>query len=172
MSRRRGLIRTAMLAAGLVLVEVALAPQQAQATSWYSAARTQCAGSARAMLCYHNHTRQIAGLRSLGSGWRLHNSARLKRRRIIRCGRITHQPCGDSWLRPFYQAHYLPTPCRWLVGENLAWNWATPWAAFSALMQSPTHRANILNPGFHTMGVSHSASRWGELWVIHYGRRC
>ena len=165
------LIRTATIAAAIV-VTVALVPQQAQATSWYSNARKACAGSSHVMLCYHNQTRQMAGLPPLRLGWRLHTSAQAKRLRILQCGRVIHEPCGDPWVRPFYQAHYLPTPCRWLVGENLAWDWASTWAAFTGLMQSPTHRANILNSLFRGFGVSHSASPWGELWVIHYGRRC
>jgi uncharacterized protein YkwD len=165
------LIRTVTLAT-VILVAVALVPQQAQATSWYSNARKQCAGSSHVMLCYHDQTRQMAGLPPLTLGWRLHTSAQMKRLRILGCGRVTHEPCGDPWVRPFYQAHYLPTPCRWLVGENLAWGWTSPWAAFTALMQSPAHRANILNPLFRGFGVSRSPSSWGKLWVIHYGRRC
>ena len=112
------------------------------------------------------------GPRGSPQGWRLHHAARLKRIRIIRCGHPGHEPCGDSFVRPFYQAHYLPTTCRWLVGENLAWGWSTAWGAFDALMHSPTHRANILDGTFSTYGASHSASPWGRLWVIHYGDRC
>jgi uncharacterized protein YkwD len=164
-------IRTATLAA-VMLVAIALVPQRAEATSWYSNARKQCAGSSRVMLCYHNQTRQMAGLSPLRPRWRLHASARTKRLRILQCGHVTHEPCGDSWVRPFYQVHYLPTACRWLVGENLAWGWTSPWAAFNALMQSSAHRANILNPLFWDFGASRSASPWGELWVVHYGRRC
>ena len=163
--------RAAMLTAGLALA-LSIAPQQAQAGSWYSPARARCAGSSHPMLCYQNSARLIAGLGSLGNGWRLRHAAYDKRERIIACGHVTHEPCGDSWLRPFYQARYLPTSCRWLVGENLAWGWSTPWAAFRALMQSPTHRRNILNPLFRAVGASRSASPWGQIWVIHYGRRC
>jgi len=171
MPRSTRLIRTTTIAL-VCMVAVALAPQRAQATSWYSNARKACAGSSHPMLCYHNQTRRMAGLSSLRLGWRLNASSHTKRMRILECGQATHEPCGDSWVRPFYQVHYLPTPCRWLVGENLAWGWTSPWAAFSALMQSPAHRANILNPLFRGFGVSHSASSWGALWVVHYGRRC
>jgi uncharacterized protein YkwD len=168
---RRALLVTVVPVLAAVLV-AAFAREQARADSWYSSARSTCARSSHKMLCYHNQTRRIAGLAALRRGWRLHHAARLKRIRIIRCGHPGHEPCGDSFVRPFYQAHYLPTTCRWLVGENLAWGWSTAWGAFDALMHSPTHRANILDGTFSTYGASHSASPWGRLWVIHYGDRC
>jgi len=43
--------------------------------------------------------------------------------------------------------------------------------AFAALMRSPAHRANILDPRFADIGIDRRLSRWGVLWVIHYGRR-
>jgi uncharacterized protein YkwD len=168
----RPIMRVAALPVLVAILVAGFAPQQARAHSWYSSVRSTCAQSSHKMLCYHNQTRRIAGLPALGGGWRLYYAAQLKRTRIIRCGRPSHEPCGDSLVRPFYQAHYLPTTCRWLVGENLAWGWSTAWAAFNALMQSPTHRANILDRTFRTFGSSHSASPWGRLWVIHYGDRC
>jgi uncharacterized protein YkwD len=40
------------------------------------------------------------------------------------------------------------------AGENIAYGFETPRALVSAWMHSPGHRANILNPAFHRIGVS------------------
>ena len=43
---------------------------------------------------------------------------------------------------------------RHAAGENIAYGYETPRALVSAWMHSPGHRANILNPHFHRIGVS------------------
>jgi uncharacterized protein YkwD len=40
------------------------------------------------------------------------------------------------------------------AGENIAFGYETPQALVSAWMHSAGHRANILNRGFHRIGVS------------------
>ena len=123
------------------------------------------------MVCYHVRTRIQAGLAKLHRSARLDQAARLKAVRIIHCHRFTHYPCGDSFLRPFRQAGYVPWRGGWAVGENLACGWVTPWGAFRGLMRSPTHRENILDRSFRDIGVAMAPSLWGPLWVVEYGRR-
>jgi uncharacterized protein YkwD len=123
------------------------------------------------MRCYHVRTRRRADLSVLRRVPKLRRAAELKGARIVSCREHSHYPCGDAFARPFYQAGYLPWNGSWLVGENLAWSWRTSWGAFHALMHSPAHRANILHPAFRDFGVRQRSSPWGQLWVIHYGRR-
>lgn len=49
-------------------------------------------------------------------------------------------------------------------GENIAWGQRTPQEVVSTWMNSDGHRANILNPGFHRIGVGHFESDAG----VHY----
>jgi uncharacterized protein YkwD len=160
-------------AAAIALAPGPAAPQPAAAADgWYASVRTACRGNANVMLCYHSRTRALAGLPKLRPSRILERSAALKAARIVRCKQHRHSPCGDAWVRPFYAAGYVPTRGRTVVGENLAWGWSSPWEAFDALMHSPTHRANILDPDFRDVGVRVvRRSPWGPLYVLHYGRR-
>jgi uncharacterized protein YkwD len=138
---------------------------------WYASAEAACQGSSHKMLCYHREARRRAGLPLLRENGRLDRAALLKQRRIVRCRRITHEPCGDPFDRPFSLAGYLPWRGSWVIGENLAWGWGSPWGAFQGLMRSPAHRANILRRSFRELGVRQSRSPWGLLWVLEYGHR-
>jgi uncharacterized protein YkwD len=165
----RVVVRGLAIVAALVIV---LAPARgALGATWYASARPACAQSRHMMLCYTNRARRLAGLRRLYPSAALQQSTREKGRRIVRCRDLNHTPCGDSWLRPFYVSGYLPAPGSWLAGENLAWGWDSTWQAFTALMRSPAHRANILDPSYADIGVRGRRSPWGRLWVVHFGRR-
>jgi uncharacterized protein YkwD len=130
-----------------------------------------CAGGATArMVCYHERTRRRFGLVRLRRNPELDRAARLKAQRIIRCRRFAHSPCGEPFDRALFQAGYLPWRNGWTVGENLAYGWSAPYGAFQGLMRSPPHRANILRGAFREIGVFETASPWGPLWVVEYGR--
>jgi uncharacterized protein YkwD len=53
-------------------------------------------------------------------------------------------------------------------GENVAWNQKTPAAVMDAWMNSPGHRANILNCGFTEIGVGIATSN-GPYWTQDFG---
>jgi uncharacterized protein YkwD len=170
--RPRGL----RLATGTAVVAAALAAIPASASaapSWYASARTACRGNGPAtMVCFHRRTRALAHVVRLRRNRRLDRSASLKATRIVRCRQLRHDPCGEPWFRVFYAARYLPPGGSAVVGENLAWGFRSAWTAFDALMHSPAHRANILDPAFRDVGVRLTRrSPWGRLWVIDYGRR-
>ena len=71
---------------------------------------------------------------------------------------------AESWTRHMARTHDFEhqslTPffkrCNDIstAGENIAYGYQTPAALVSAWMHSPGHRANILNPHFHRIGVS------------------
>jgi uncharacterized protein YkwD len=170
-SRLRTRLAVAAALAGVLCLVILANAQRAPAHGWYAGARTACAQSTSKMRCYHEQTRRLAGLSWLRSRTRLRGSAKLKSDRIVECQELSHWPCGDSVLRPFYGAAYLPWAPSWLAGENLAWGFPTAWDAFHALMHSTSHRENILKPAFRDIGIWRGPTQWGRLWVIHFGRR-
>ncbi|MCL1468286.1 CAP domain-containing protein [Argonema galeatum A003/A1] len=54
---------------------------------------------------------------------------------------------GDRALAAGYRSPF--------VGENIAWGFPTPEAAVNWWMNSPGHRANILNPDYRDIGVGY-----------------
>jgi hypothetical protein len=76
--------------------------------------------------------------------------------------------------RVFYQritaAGYLYGTC----GENIAAGHSSPQAVMNGWMNSPGHRANILDSAFCDLGVGYafgSASAYGHYWTQDFGRR-
>src|SRR5438876_7881700 len=82
-------------------------------------APTACASPIERMICYHEQVRRRQGLAPLGRSAALDRSARLKGDRILHCRVFEHQPCGDSFIRTFRLAGYLPWQGSWIIGENL-----------------------------------------------------
>lgn len=59
----------------------------------------------------------------------------------------------------------------WTIGENLAAGQSTPAAVVEDWMDSPDHRANILNPAFTELGVGvRVGGQYGYYWVQEFGR--
>jgi uncharacterized protein YkwD len=56
-----------------------------------------------------------------------------------------------------------------LGGENIARGQADPAAVVEAWMNSPGHRANILNPDFKTLGVGVHFGPGGPWWTQDFG---
>jgi putative cell wall-binding protein len=50
-------------------------------------------------------------------------------------------------------------------GENIAYGYGTADAVMEAWMNSPGHRANILNSGFTRIGIGHASTAKGPMWV-------
>ncbi|MDB5095674.1 MAG: polymerase [Cyanobacteria bacterium RYN_339] len=51
------------------------------------------------------------------------------------------------------------------AGENIAEGQATPESVVSDWMNSPGHRANILNPAYRTIGIGVASSSHGTVWT-------
>lgn len=76
------------------------------------------------------------------------------------------QKKADDMIANSYFAHYSPDgkkPWDWIdrgqysyifVGENLAMNFTSATAVHKALMQSPTHKKNIMNPKYSDIGLA------------------
>jgi uncharacterized protein YkwD len=83
-------------------------------------------------------------------------SGRAQQRAESLCAR--HQFSHDG-----YEAVFQGSPYGW-TGENLAMGNQEPRAVHSQLMNSPGHRANILKPQFHFVGIGHACSITVELF--------
>jgi uncharacterized protein YkwD len=103
-------------------------------------------------LCLLNRERSRHGLGHLHSNSALALAAWRHSRDMTQHNYFAH---GDFVSR-LQRAGYFRGRRSWSVGENIAWGSgsnATPRAIVSMWMHSPGHRANILNGGFHEIGV-------------------
>jgi uncharacterized protein YkwD len=94
----------------------------------------------------------------------------------LTCGQFTHTPCGRPFKSAFANVNY--THGVWSAGENLGWasgSLARVRQMFTAWLNSPEHRLNIVRPGFREIGLArvHVIHLFGyddvTLWVAHFG---
>lgn len=112
---------------------------------------------ARATLCLLNIEREARGLSPLRSNGRLARAALDHSRDMVRRSYFSHQSrSGASFVDRIRRRGYFEGQRRWLVGENLGWGKgarSTPRAMVDAWMNSPGHRANILQRRFRDVGI-------------------
>lgn len=83
----------------------------------------------------------------------LQRAAALKGKHITLCRQFSHTPCGTEVTEAVYAAGYRYSS----FGENLfagTWGSVSPRAVVSAWLQSPPHRANILDANFRDFGAA------------------
>ncbi len=111
----------------------------------------------RATLCTLNAERARHGLRRLKLNKKLSAAARRHARDMVRRGYFAHDSLGGgSFVDRIRRTGYLRGAGTWTVGENLAWgshDRAAPRAITQMWMNSPGHRANVLSPSFHEVGI-------------------
>jgi uncharacterized protein YkwD len=94
-----------------------------------------------------NQVRTAHGLRPLRADARLEGAARNHSRRMLRTGTFAHGAFTTRIRRAGVRAPR--------VGENLAWS--SGLAGARAIVQmwlaSPSHRANLLRPGYRIVGI-------------------
>jgi uncharacterized protein YkwD len=169
----RGLRNAARcLALALVLAALLTAavssPGLAEASR--SAVRRQCAGAdvdpaqaslhflRSSVLCLVNRVREHYGLDRLHYNPDLRRSATGHSNDMVANGYFSHfGPAGSTPSGRITRAGYLTRARSYFLGEDLAGGegrrYGAPLAIFRAWMHSPPHRANILNPRFHDVGV-------------------
>lgn len=71
------------------------------------------------------------------------------------------RPGGERWVTVFdkYSLEYTR------AGENLANGFKTPEAVMKAWMNSPSHRANILNPDYASIGIGYFKDAKGKIYL-------
>jgi uncharacterized protein YkwD len=110
-----------------------------------------------ATLCTLNRERARYGLKSLKLNKKLSVAARGHARDMAKRNYFSHDTLGGgSFVDRIRRAGYLRGARSWMVGENLAWGShgnSRPSTIMRLWMNSPGHRANILNGSFREIGI-------------------
>lgn len=107
-----------------------------------------------------NEIREENGLRSLTYEWELARVARYKSQDMKDNKYFSHT--SPVYGSPFQMMKSFGISYR-SAGENIAKGYATPEAVVEGWMNSPGHRANILNSSFTHIGVGYVAD--GRYWT-------
>jgi hypothetical protein len=98
-----------------------------------------------------NRGRESAGLDILSENVRLDEAARLKAQNMLQNQYFNHtSPSGVTPWHWFYEAGYNYK----YAGENLAIGFYDSTEVYSAWLNSPSHKENILNPNYTEMGTA------------------
>jgi uncharacterized protein YkwD len=143
---------TAALMLGLV------APADAACTG--SGARPTHAALARARqatLCLINRARAAHGLGRLRHAALLDRAAAAHSRDMVRRDFFSHNsPGGSTPSQRIDRSGYLSGARSWAIGETIAWGTgrlATPASIVRGWLNSPEHRAILLDGRFHDLGI-------------------
>lgn len=118
---------------------------------------TNAANSALAMV---NVQRAAAGLADLSWSQGLADAASVRAKEIVSTFSHT-RPDGSDWWTVNSSLQY---------GENLAKLYESPDSVVNAWMASPTHKANIMDAGFKTCGISiYPADNSQWYWAQEFG---
>ena len=111
----------------------------------------------RATLCLLNAERAKRDVRPLARDWRLARAADRHTDDMVEQGYFQHDSRnGESFSDRIRDTGYLSRVSSWAVGENIAWGsgrLSTAEAIVKAWMDSPGHRANILNGRYREIGI-------------------
>lgn len=112
-----------------------------------------------------NVERQNAGLGALAACGRLATAALAHSNRMLEGQFFAHNDpgTGTSPTNRIRASGYLEGANVWSTGENIAMGYASAEATMVGWMNSPGHRANILQPAFTHLGVGVSIGVW-EAW--------
>ena len=110
-----------------------------------------------AVLCMINEQRSERGLVKLRANAKLRRAAERHSRNMTENDFFDHvSPSGTTPVERVKAAGYLTGASSWAVGENIAWGeqrLSTPREIMQSWMESPGHKANILNRGFRHVGI-------------------
>lgn len=118
-----------------------------------------------AMICMTNYARNANSRGPVAQNTALMNASAAKVNDIISCNEFSHTACGrpfDYWIK-FYGYSGL------CYAENIAQGYQTVRSTFIAWMNSPGHRANILNSSYRDIGVGVGGSSSQRTWVMQPG---
>ena len=157
-SRHAMAVLAAVVVAGAIsFLSATMDPERAGATT--TTARTCGGGSItlgtteKRMLVLHNRARKAHGLRTLCVNPKLTRAARSHSREMIEKDYFSHSSYnGETFQERLARFGYHES----IRGENLAGGsgrYAEPDNAFQRLMNSPRHRANILDDRYSAVGV-------------------
>ena len=152
-NRHRILALAASAAISLAAAPAAQACQNADAVP----SQANEAQLVRSTLCLLNGERGKRRMKKFRLNGRLSHAARLHAGDMVRRDYFSHDSTsGESFVDRIRETGYLRSASSWYVGENLAWGAgerSTPRSQLRAWMNSPGHRANILNRRFREVGI-------------------
>jgi uncharacterized protein YkwD len=126
--------------------------------------QSDSANTVAALTCLTNNARTFHHLQPVNRNQALLAAAAAKDADMAHCG-YGHEACGH----PFdYQIKASGYPGR-CYGENIAMGQQSPREVFTVWMNSPGHRANILNSQYRDLGVAEVSGQQGPLWVMELG---
>ena len=127
------------------------------ATAPLAAGHTTCPDAdLHAVTAQVNALRHRAGVHLLGADAYLAEVARSRSAAMAAANRLSH----SGWERALRKAGLTDDT----LGENVAYNYATPDAVMQGWLASPGHRANILRPSFKRIGVGCVIDAHGHRW--------
>src|SRR5262245_7130741 len=157
---RRSITTLVLAAAAAAVIALAAMPAGARAAACPSA--DQAVGAApsatveAAVACLVNGERTARGLVAVDRAGALETAARRHAADMVARRYFAHvSPTGGTVDKRARRAGYITAPC-WVVGEDLGWappEVATARAVVDAWMDSPSHRAVILDRSFRDIGV-------------------
>ena len=111
-----------------------------------------------------NKERTKAGLSSLKEDWQLARVARYKSEDMQKNGYFSHT--SPTYGSPFNMMKSFGVTYK-TAGENIAKGYKTPEAVVKGWMNSPGHRANILNSSFTHIGVGYveNGNYWTQMFI-------
>jgi uncharacterized protein YkwD len=134
-----------------------------------------------AVLCLVNKRRRAHGIAGLRGNPDLRSAARRHTADMVGRGYFSHvAPGGVDLVDRVRRTGYLDGSRSWGVGENIAWgtgSYGTPARIVQSWMNSPGHRANILNRRFREIGIGivpgspANASATGGTYTTDFGYR-
>ena len=111
-----------------------------------------------------NQTRKANGLKELTVNWELARVARYKSQDMHDKRYFSHT--SPTYGSPFTMMKNFGITYR-TAGENIAMGYTTPRSVFDGWMNSPGHRANILNAGYRQIGVGffEEGYYWTQMFI-------
>jgi uncharacterized protein YkwD len=155
----RSMLLALVATLGAIVIWSGAAPAAAHACATARAAAT-AASSAQvgsAVRCLVNARRTAHGLRALRASGDLRRAAKLHAADMVRRRYFAHvSPEGGTVAQRVKRTGYLSGARRWALGENIGWGsgaTASAGAIVNAWMNSPGHRAVILDRRFGEVGL-------------------
>jgi uncharacterized protein YkwD len=106
-----------------------------------------------------NKRRAEAGCTALKPNAKLTRAARKHSRHMERTGEFGHSGIGDGDMQSRVEAQGYA----WSrLGENIAWGYPSARAVMRGWMNSPGHKANILNCSFRQIGIGRVGTYWTQ----------
>ena len=119
-----------------------------------------------AVYCLLNKRRDAAGVGPLDYNNKLATASARHTNYMLNRGCFSHECSGEaSMTTRIKSTGYLSGAKSWQIGENIAWgegSLGTPASIVQAWMDSPGHRANILNPSYDDIGIGVAGGRPGK----------